>query len=228
MASSVSEKFNRLINAKEQIRKSINKKGVRVTEDLPFEQYSVKIKDIPYYDDDASSFAKFASNYFIDTSNSGYQFYANTTINTVDIDSLNKMGLPRCPNTKGSFSGCSRLQSISNLFLANTNSCESMFSSCTSLSTVALTIDSSALLSTYNMFYNCTNLTTLDLDIKAPNLNSFTCQYMFYNADLSNLQSSKMVFDFPNYKYLFYQCKTADLSFLANCKLVSSTNPAPS
>ena len=55
-----------------QIRKAINKKGIRVDEAVPIEQYAAKIESIPFYDPDneqTSGFANFVTSYFNNMSN---------------------------------------------------------------------------------------------------------------------------------------------------------------
>ena len=231
MASSTSEKFNRLINTKEQIRKAINKKGVRVDESVPFEQYANKIELIPFYDvenEETAGFGNFVTSYFTNIAGNGYQFYNNQALyqlSTADVSYLNKMNWASCLSTKYAFYNCPYLISIAPMELVSTTSCSNMFYNCPNLQSVDLTINSN-LINTDYMFYDCPSLTNLTLDITTTAGSNFSsCSYMF--GGKTALEGSHVALNLPKFNTLFYNNSTiTSLNFLNNWKLIS-TNSNP-
>jgi len=91
MASSTSKKFNKFLEVKEQLRKSIAEKGVKASKSLPLEQYPNKIESIYFYDPNDSTFNSFLSSYFTNIANNGFQFYSSS-ITQISTENLNQMG----------------------------------------------------------------------------------------------------------------------------------------
>ena len=230
MASSTSEKFNRLFNVKEQIRKAINRKGVRVPETLPLEQYANKIEAIPFYDYNSpdADFENFISTYYTVTASKGYQFYQNTSLQHLDtneISYLTRMGFSTVPNLINAFYGCTALQNVAAVSFTNVTSAQSAFYSCTALRNIDLSIESN-ISNMDNMFSNCINLSTLKLNIVSYS-SSMSCSNMFSNTNLHTLTNdSQISLSLPSFNSIFASSNITDLSFLKFTSLTSTANSA--
>ena len=114
------------------------------------------------------------------------------------------------------FDGCSNLTTITGLEHLNTSNVtkmESLFSECSSLTSLDLsTFDTQNVLSMNRMFLNCSALASLDLTGSFSTANVTDMQYMFYGCsaltelDLGNFDVSKVA----NTTYMFYGCINLD------------------
>jgi len=232
MTTSTSNKFTQLATAKEQIRKSINKKGVVVTTETPIEQYSNKIESIYFYNLEDANFNDFISSYFVNIESATDQFMSSqiTDLDSTTISYLNKMGFKYCTSVQSCFYNCPNLTLVDGIELYSTGSCDNMFSQCANLSTVNLTVSSPVLKTTQSMFDSCRKLKNLILNISTEyTASDFTCERMFGYVPLNNLATSSVSLDFPKYERIFaYTTGLASLNFLSTWDFTSSTSAAPS
>lgn len=223
MSTSTSNKLDRIINTKENIRKEIAKQGVRCDLDTPFEQYPYKISQIGK--SDVSPDSSWQTSILSPSKrNASYLFY-NCPIQELsanDIQALYDMGLTSSTNASYMFSRSS-IKKLPDLNLPNVLEATYMFSECTTYTgqdTGSIILPSITNL-TY-MFSSCTNLITNPDIISGES--SITCYGMFRDCtklkeiNLNNIQSIKSA------DYMFYYCTNLESIKnlnLSDCKSIS-------
>jgi len=233
MSSSTSEKFNRLVSAKEAIRKAINKKGGRVSAAVPFEQYATKIDQIQIYElpeVDPDAFNNFINNYYNNTERAKYNFYQDTTLanlNDTTLDYLKRMGIAHTKSLYQFCYGATNLQAVGDLTLIG-DTCMSAyraFYGCTKLTDVTqFKCNSINLTSIDSLFYQCSALKNVKLDIYTEK--ALAATNMFYSCN--SLQNLDIVIESQNSidaSYFFYQLYQSTLDRLVanNSKVVFRT-----
>ena len=241
MSTSTSDKFNKIINCKEQIRKAINKKGSRVSPDVPLDQYATKINAIPFYEDGGDDgFAGFISDLLSLKTDASYLFYnpnsqsALATLNDESIGYLNKIGLSDTRKTNYMFANNNYIQTIGTLEFNQVTDCSYMFSGTTNLTNVTLNmgISGTQQYPLQYMFSGCTKLKDLNLRIRRTgNFSSATNTYYMFTSTsktAADWESSNFYIDidvpYLSLYNMFSNNTFTNLSFLKNTKIKCDTD----
>lgn len=241
MSTSTSDKFNKIINCKEQIRKAINKKGSRVSPDVPLDQYATKINNIPFYEEGSDDgFAGFISELLSLKTDASYLFYnpnsQSPLVNLTDeyIGYLNKIGLSDTRKTSYMFANNTYIQTIGTLEFNQDTDCTNMFYYNTNLTSVTIDmgISGNQQYPFQYMFQSTPKLKDLNLRIRRTGNFSATTStyYMFYNTSKSSSDWDSTNFyidiDVPylSLQGMFNNNTFTNLSFLKNTKIKCDTD----
>ena len=121
-------------------------------------------------------------------------------------------------NMDSMFSSCTNLTTIPLLDTSNVTSMEFMFNKCTNLTTIPL-LDTSKVTSMYCMFYECTNLTTIPLLDTSKVTNMF---YMFYSCTSLTTIPLLDTSSVTSMTYMFRNCRNLTTISLLDMSKVTS------
>ena len=235
---SIASEITRIQNAKEDIKTSIENKGVIVPSTTTLDGYSALIDNIsggggadlsdyfnltPPTDASYNKIIKGIPANLIDTSNvTNMSYMFNTLHGLLSLD-LSGWNTSRVTSMNGMFYGCSALTTL-DLSDFDTSAVQYMlymFQNCERLTTLDLSgWNTSRVTNMNNMFYGCSALTTLDLS----DFDTSAVQYMLYmfqncerltTLDLSGWNTSRVT----NMNNMFYGCSAlTSITFGANWK----------